>query len=201
MHLQFSLLRQVDAVSKGVVVWCHGDHKPAAADAAGDDERVTAITIGCWQLTTCVRHDVGNCCSYILLRAIAAASSREVYVSVPSSWRSRQAVIPTLGEPISRIRNRCCFTPPACVTIFWRQNNIRQSPWHRWQDFSRSSSQLLRQWLFPSQLDAYVDWCRHCFTSENLCRQLSTSCAWLRRLQLHHVRDVVVSYQSSCGDD
>jgi len=101
MPLQFSVIGQVDAVSKGVVVWRHGDHKPAATDAADDDERIsTAITIGCWQLTTCVRDDVGNCCSYILLRALQQL--------VPRRWMYLSHQADEADKPLFRLwGNRC----------------------------------------------------------------------------------------------
>ena len=73
------------------------------------------------------------------------------------------------------------------------QNNIRQSPWLQRQDFSRPSSQLSCRWLFSSQLDAYVDWCRR-FTSENLCltrhRQLFATCAGLWQLRCSSKKSV-----------
>jgi len=47
-----------------------GDHTPAATDADGDDERVSILPLGCWQLTTSVRDDVDNCRSLILLQHV-----------------------------------------------------------------------------------------------------------------------------------
>jgi len=141
--VNFSLSRQSNAVSKGteqllgcvlsamrLITHC------SAADAAGDAERVSTAA---WLLAADhVRPPrcLDNCCSFIPL----CVHCSRFHPSILSSWWSRYS---TLGEPLSCTRNRCSRHASLC--IFWRQNNVLQSPWLL--DFSCPPSQLSCQWL------------------------------------------------------